>query len=209
MNSGGATNALSHFECDPFDLLGNAPYVNLQKSFPEKGEKSRREQQILSCRKCADFDDNTMENQEELPKCRLDFESISLRPLRYVCLFNFVAWNFPQGVISSQSRYDRFDTSAYSGAFVGKASISIPEMPRGVNVSAGQIRQNDAAKSKKTAHSSRAMDASAGRQKGYSLPSSSRSRTSKRLLQRRVYSCSISGVGCAISGIITVTAPAA
>ena len=149
MNSGGATNALSHFECDPFDLLGNAPYVNLQKSFPEKGEKSRREQQILSCRKCADFNDNTMENQEEfpkcrldfecdlfdllsnapyvnlqksfpekgeksrreqqilgcrkrvdfdddsqrnqtqLPKCRLDFESISLRPLRYVCLFSF------------------------------------------------------------------------------------------------------------------------
>ena len=77
------------FECDPFDLLGNAPYVNLQKSFPEKGEKSRREQQILSCRKCADFNDNTMENQEGFPKCRLDFESISLRPLRYVCLFSF------------------------------------------------------------------------------------------------------------------------
>ena len=66
---------LLDFECDPFDLLGNAPYVNLQKSFPEKGEKSRREQQILSCRKCADFNDNTMENQEEFPKCRLDFES--------------------------------------------------------------------------------------------------------------------------------------
>ena len=78
LNSGGATNALSHFECDPFDLLGNAPYVNLQKSFPEKGEKSRREQQILSCRKCADFNDNTMENQEEFPKCRLDFESLKL-----------------------------------------------------------------------------------------------------------------------------------
>lgn len=78
LNSGGATNALSHFECDPFDLLGNAPYVNLQKSFPEKGEKSRREQQILSCKKCADFNDNTMENQEEFPKCRLDFESLKL-----------------------------------------------------------------------------------------------------------------------------------
>lgn len=78
LNSGGATNALSHFECDPFDLLGNAPYVNLQKSFPEKGEKSRREQQILSCRKCADFNDNTMENQEEFPKCRLDFECCTI-----------------------------------------------------------------------------------------------------------------------------------
>ena len=83
------TCRMQTFECDPFDLLGNAPYVNLQKSFPEKGEKSRREQQILSCRKCADFNDNTMENQEEFPKCRLDFESISLRPLRYVCLFSF------------------------------------------------------------------------------------------------------------------------
>ena len=91
LNSGGATNALSHFECDPFDLLGNAPYVNLQKSFPEKGEKSRREQQILSCRKCADFNDNTMENQEEFPKCRLDFESISLRPLRYISKYIFMA----------------------------------------------------------------------------------------------------------------------
>lgn len=106
LNSGGATNALSHFECDPFDLLGNAPYVNLQKSFPEKGEKSRREQQILSCRKCADFNDNTMENQEEFPKCRLDFECSLLRPLEYICLFNFVARNFPQGVISSAPSYD-------------------------------------------------------------------------------------------------------
>ena len=77
------------FECDPFDLLGNAPYVNLQKSFPEKGEKSRREQQILSCRKRVDFDDDSQRNQTQLPKCRLDFESISLRPLRYVCLFSF------------------------------------------------------------------------------------------------------------------------
>ena len=54
-------------------------------------------------------------------------------------------------LISSQSRYDRFDTSAYLDAFAGKAPISIPETPRGVNVSAGQIRQirqNDAAKSK-------------------------------------------------------------
>ena len=89
LNSGGATNALSHFECDLFDLLSNAPYVNLQKSFPEKGEKSRREQQILSCRKRVDFDDDSQRNQTQLPKCRLDFESISLRPLRYVCLFNF------------------------------------------------------------------------------------------------------------------------
>lgn len=77
------------------------------------------------------------------------FECSLLRPLEYICIFNFVARNFPQGVISSQSRYDRFDTSAYSGASARKATISIPETPRGVNVSAGQIRQNNAAKSKK------------------------------------------------------------
>ena len=41
------------------------------------------------------------------------FECSLLRPLEYICIFNFVARNFPQGVISSQSRYDRFDTSAY------------------------------------------------------------------------------------------------
>ena len=113
MNSGGATNALSHFECDPFDLLGNAPYSNPPKSSPEKGEKSRREQQIFNCRKWRVFDDRSLENQLQLPKCLLDFECSLLRPLEYICIFNFVARNFPQGVISSQSRYDRFDTSAY------------------------------------------------------------------------------------------------
>ena len=74
MNSGGATNALSHFECDPFDLLGNAPYSNPPKSSPEKGEKSRREQQIFNCRKQWIFDDGSLENQRQLPKCLLDFE---------------------------------------------------------------------------------------------------------------------------------------
>ena len=80
---------LLDFECDPFDLLGNAPYSNPPKSSPEKGEKSRREQQIFNCRKQWTFDDGSLENQEKLPKCLLDFESISLRPLRYVCLFSF------------------------------------------------------------------------------------------------------------------------
>ena len=59
LNSGDVISVLSHFECDLFDLLSNAPYVNLQKSFPEKGEKSRREQQILSCRKRVNFDDDS------------------------------------------------------------------------------------------------------------------------------------------------------
>ena len=74
LNSGDVIGVLSHFECDLFDLLSNAPYVNLQKSFPEKGEKSRREQQILNCRKRVDFDDGSQRNQIQLPKCRLDFE---------------------------------------------------------------------------------------------------------------------------------------
>ena len=115
LNSGDVISVLSHFECDLFDLLSNAPYVNLQKSFPEKGEKSRREQQILSCRKRVDFDDDSQRNQTQLPKCRLDFECSLLRPLEYICLFNFVAWNFPQGVISSVPSYDLLGNARCSG----------------------------------------------------------------------------------------------
>ena len=88
LNSGGATNALSHFECDPFDLLGNAPYSNPPKSSLEKGEKSRREQQIFNCRKRCVFDDGSLENKWQLPKCLLDFECLLLRPLEYCSLYN-------------------------------------------------------------------------------------------------------------------------
>ena len=89
LNSGGATNALSHFECDPFDLLGNAPYSNPPKSSPEKGEKSRREQQIFNCRKQWIFNDGSLENQWQLPKCLLDFESSTSRYSSYISLFRF------------------------------------------------------------------------------------------------------------------------
>ena len=89
LNSGDVISVLSHFECDLFDLLSNAPYVNLQKSFPEKGEKSRREQQILSCRKRVNFDDDSQRNQTQLPKCRLDFESSTSRYSSYISLFRF------------------------------------------------------------------------------------------------------------------------
>lgn len=78
LNSGDVISVLSHFECDPFDLLGNAPYSNPPKSSPEKGEKSRREQQIFNCRKQWIFDDGSLENQEKFPKCLLDFESVPL-----------------------------------------------------------------------------------------------------------------------------------
>lgn len=111
LNSGGATNALSHFECDPFDLLGNAPYSNPPKSSPEKGEKSRREQQIFNCRKRWIFDDWSLESRWQLPKCLLDFECSLLRPLEYICIFNFVARNFPQGVISSAPSYDHLSNA--------------------------------------------------------------------------------------------------
>ena len=57
------TCRMQTFECDPFDLLGNAPYSNPPKSSPEKGEKSRREQQIFNCRKQWVFDDESLENQ--------------------------------------------------------------------------------------------------------------------------------------------------
>ena len=58
-----SASGLQTFECDPFDLLGNAPYSNPPKSSPEKGEKSRREQQIFNCRKWCVFDDESLENQ--------------------------------------------------------------------------------------------------------------------------------------------------
>ena len=40
------------------------------------------------------------------------FECSLLRPLEYICIFNFVARNFPQGVISSAPSYDHLSTSA-------------------------------------------------------------------------------------------------
>ena len=72
------TCRMQTFECDPFDLLGNAPYSNPPKSSPEKGEKSRREQQIFNCRKPWIFDDGSLENQRQLPKCLLDFECCTI-----------------------------------------------------------------------------------------------------------------------------------
>ena len=40
------------------------------------------------------------------------FECSLLRPLEYICILNFVARNFPQGVISSAPSYDHLSTSA-------------------------------------------------------------------------------------------------
>ena len=57
------------------------------------------------------------------------FECSLLRPLEYICILNFVARNFPQGVISSQSRYDRFDTSAYCALLRGTRAAYQHSMP--------------------------------------------------------------------------------
>lgn len=81
------TSRMQTFECDPFDLLGNAPYSNPPKSSPEKGEKSRREQQIFNCRKQWIFDDEPLKNQWQLSKCLLDFECSLLRPLGECSMF--------------------------------------------------------------------------------------------------------------------------
>lgn len=39
------------------------------------------------------------------------FECSLLRPLEYICIFNFVARNFPQGVISSAPSYDHLSNA--------------------------------------------------------------------------------------------------
>lgn len=43
------------------------------------------------------------------------FECSLLRPLEYICLFNFVAGNFPQGTISSVPSYDLLGNAPCSG----------------------------------------------------------------------------------------------
>ena len=48
--------------------------------------------------------------------CRMQtFECSLLRPLEYICLFNFVARSFPQGVISSAPSYDLLGNAPCSG----------------------------------------------------------------------------------------------
>ena len=43
------------------------------------------------------------------------FECSLLRPLEYICIFNFVARNFPQGAISSAPSYDLLGNAPCSG----------------------------------------------------------------------------------------------
>lgn len=64
------------------------------------------------------------------------FECSLLRPLEYICIFNFVARNFPQGVISSAPSYDRLRTSAYSAACCAKqiAYTVLYQLQRGLSI---------------------------------------------------------------------------
>lgn len=68
------------------------------------------------------------------------FECSLLRPLEYICLFNFVARNFPQGVISSAPSYDHLRTSAYSAACCAKqiAHTVLYQLQRGLSILRGR-----------------------------------------------------------------------
>lgn len=68
------------------------------------------------------------------------FECSLLRPLEYICLFNFVARNFPQGVISSAPSYDRLRTSAYSAPCCAKQIVYtvLYQLRRGLSILRGR-----------------------------------------------------------------------
>ena len=81
-----------------------------------------------------------------LPKSQLDFECSLLRPLEYICLFNFVARNFPQGVISSAPSYDLLGNApqhkfctAYYNSLRGKCQFFAGGKMSGGKMSVGCI----------------------------------------------------------------------
>lgn len=75
------------------------------------------------------------------------FECSLLRPLEYICILNFVARNFPQGVISSAPSYDvlgnapqhKFCT-AYYNSLRGKCQFFAGGKMSGGKMSVGCIR---------------------------------------------------------------------
>ena len=73
--------------------------------------------------------------------CRMQtFECSLLRPLEYICIFNFVARNFPQGVISSAPSCDCLRTSAYSAAYCTRqiAYTVLYQLQRGLSILRGR-----------------------------------------------------------------------
>ena len=79
--------------------------------------------------------------------CRMQtFECSLLRPLEYICLFNFVAGNFPQGTISSAPSYDHLSNApqhkfctAYYNSLRGKCQFFAGGKMSGGKMSVGRI----------------------------------------------------------------------
>ena len=79
--------------------------------------------------------------------CRMQtFECSLLRPLEYICLFNFVAGNFPQGTISSAPSYDHLGNApqhkfctAYYNSLRGKCQFFAGGKMSGGKMSVGCI----------------------------------------------------------------------
>ena len=74
------------------------------------------------------------------------FECSLLRPLEYICIFNFVARNFPQGVISSAPSYDHLSNApqhkfctAYYNSLRGKCQFFAGGKMLGGKMSVGCI----------------------------------------------------------------------
>lgn len=74
------------------------------------------------------------------------FECSLLRPLEYICIFNFVARNFPQGVISSAPSYDHLGNApqhkfctAYYNSLRGKCQFFAGGKMSGGKMSVGCI----------------------------------------------------------------------
>ena len=88
-----------------------------------------------------------MEFSADKVTCRMQtFECSLLRPLEYICLFNFVARSFPQGVISSAPSYDHLSNApqhkfctAYYNSLRGKCQFFAGGKMSGGKMSVGCI----------------------------------------------------------------------
>ena len=80
-----------HFECRTFDLSDNSPYISSVILAPEECKKNTQERyEIVKSEPAQSLVRRTF-SADETAGASKNFESISLRPLRYVCLFGFTA----------------------------------------------------------------------------------------------------------------------
>ena len=80
-----------HFECRTFDLSDNSPYTSSVIPAPEECKKNTQERyEIVKSEPAQSLVRRTF-SADETAGASKNFESISLRPLRYVCLFGFTA----------------------------------------------------------------------------------------------------------------------